>query len=429
MLLTHNQNPAGMRRHRLLPLLGLVLLLPLLAACGGGGSAGTERGEIAWDQTPGAATETPPAEDLATPPLEGEGGAVEFPINLGPDELAKFQPNELGRIPILMYHAFTTNEAYLDEWTVTPDTFRQHLQWLYDHDFYITPLVDLINNEISVPPGKHPVVVTFDDASSGQFRLLRDSRDQFYPDPITAVGIMEEFFAAHPDFGRGALFAVVAANCFQYDDQVTSCEERLTWLASHGYEIANHTWWHQDLLDVSDQTFMEQVGDTKIWIDERVTGRANLSNVLVLPFGNFPSYDWQMDYLYDGFVWQGQTVQMSALVAVSGGPSASPSSGTWTRWEITRFNTDPESWDYWTGRMSSGDLSVFTSDGNPATVTIPDPIPEDVIAQYDPEWATSYGMKVIRYAPPVSTTLPAGNATALVDPNRQRATTRRKSPR
>jgi peptidoglycan/xylan/chitin deacetylase (PgdA/CDA1 family) len=192
-----------------------------------------------------------------------------------------------------MYHAFTENEDRLDEWTVTPTTFREQLEWLYEHDFYVTPLVDLVNNEISVPPGKHPVVLTFDDSSSGQFRLMKADDGTLTPDPITAVGVMEAFYAEHPDFGRGGLFAVVPNNCFNYDGQETTCEERLEWLSKHDYEVANHTWWHENLKYVSDDLFAMQVGKTKIWLDERVSGEANLSNVLVLPFGEWPSADWQ----------------------------------------------------------------------------------------------------------------------------------------
>jgi peptidoglycan/xylan/chitin deacetylase (PgdA/CDA1 family) len=379
----------------------VLLLLPLLAACGGnGGSADTDNGEIAWDESPASSStselpSTPPStpEDSAN----GLGGAVEFPVNLGPDDLARVKPNELGRIPILMYHAFTTNEDYLDEWTVTPEIFLQHLEWLYANDFYITPLADLINNEIEVPPGKHPVVLTFDDASSGQFRLLKDDKGAFYPDPTSAVGIMESFFDAHPDFGRGSLFAVVPLNCFQYDEEVTTCEERLLWLSEHGYEIANHTWWHENLQIVSDDLFMQQVGQTKIWIDERVPGRGNLSNVLVLPFGEWPDNQDQIHMLRNGFVYDGQDILITGVVNVAGGPSASPSSGEWTRLDIARFNTDPESWEYWTGKIESGDITMFTSDGNPATVTIPNDIPEDIAGHWDPEWASAYGMQVIRY--------------------------------
>jgi peptidoglycan/xylan/chitin deacetylase (PgdA/CDA1 family) len=373
------------------------MLAPILAGCVNGG--GNRDGhKVAWsEEAPHVATEP-----KVTPTPPAVGASVDIPVILGEDDLVRIRPNELGRIPILMYHAFTTNEAYLDEWTITPDTFRGHLQWLHDNDFHITPLADLINNEIDVPPGKHPVVLTFDDASSGQFRLLKDDEGKLYPDPETAVGVMEEFFAAHPGMGRGGLFAVVARNCFQYDEEATTCEQRLTWLADHGYEIANHTWWHENLHTVSDDMFKEQVGRTKIWIDERVTGDANLGNVLILPFGEWPRDEGQVQMLHDGFVYDGQDIVIAGIVEVAGGPAPSPSSGEWSRRSIERFNTDPETWAHWTGLIESGAVTMYTSDGHPTRVTIPNQIPEDIAWQFDLEWAQAYGMQLIRYDIPAS---------------------------
>ena len=385
----------------------LLLILPVLALTIGGddeastslppgptehpGLTPTTVDELAQAEPTLAATVTQEAETA-------QGGAVEVPVMLSAEERDRVKPNELGQIPVLMYHAFTQNEAHLDEWTLTTDQFQTQLQWLYDHDFYITPLVDLINNEISVPAGKKPVVLTFDDSSSGQFRLFKEDDGSFVPDPLSAVGVMEAFYAAHPDFGRGGLFAVVPTNCFAYDEQETTCEERITWLAEHGYEIANHTWWHENLHTVSDEMFMDQVGGTKIWIDERVKVReANLSNVLILPFGEWPRNDGQVQMLLDGFVYEGQDIRIGGVVEVSGGFSPSPSSGEWSRRSIHRINTDPESWSYWMGQVETDDATMFVSDGNPGTVTVPNQLAADVVDMWDHEWASSYGMVVIRY--------------------------------
>lgn len=397
---------------RIVTLCTFCLLLPLLAACGGG-SVNTGGDTIAWTES---WTPTPqPTEAVVATPEEpvGQGGATEFPVLLSDEERNRVRPNELGRIPVLMYHAFTQNEDHLDEWTVTPQQFQEHLEWLYEHDFYVTPLVDLINNEISVPPGKHPVVITFDDSSSGQFRLMKADDGTMTPDPITAVGIMEAFYDEHPDFGRGGFFAVVPNNCFAYEGQETTCEERLLWLAEHEYEIANHTWWHENLRNVSDELFAQQVGQTKIWIDERVPGKANLSNVLVLPFGEWPSKEWQRQWLIDGFVYDGQSIVIQAVVTVAGGLSPSPSSGEWTRRAINRVNTDPETLGFWMDQIESGQATVYTSDGNPGTVTIPNELPEDISWHWDPEWASAYGMQVIRYDMPDDP--PEGTATPVAD--------------
>jgi len=269
-----------------------------------------------------------------------------------------------------MYHAFTQNEAYLDQWTVTLETFRQHLQWFYDRDFFILSMEDLINNEISVPPGKHPIVLTFDDSSSGQFRLLRDETGGFYPDPKTAVGIMEAFFEDHPGFGRGAFFAVVPIRCFQYKEEVTTCEERLAWLAEHGYEIANHTWSHENLRDVSEDTLIAQIGDATLWIDERVPDQGNRSSILVIPYGEYPADAQQFDKITTEFPWDGQMVQLIAAVAVAGGPSVSPSSDNWDPWVITRVNTDDATLGYWQDQIDTGAMTMYTSDGDPTTTAI-----------------------------------------------------------
>ena len=372
-----------------------MLLLPLLAACGSGDDDGQP---MVWREA-ASPTAVP---DLSGTPSSGTpsamGGPTAFvPVTPSPAEIAQYRPNEMGRIPILMYHAFTTDTSELNDWTRTPQSLRDDLEWLYERDFHVITMASLINNVLAVPPGKHPVVLTFDDSSSGQFKLIPDGRGGMVPDPETAVGVLEAFFAEHPDFGRTAFFAVLPYKCFSFDGEQSTCEERLTWLDEHGYEIGNHTWGHQDLTDVSDEMLMKQVGQAKIWIDERVRGDGNLGNVLVLPYGNWPGYDWQIQMLHDGFVYDGQQIVLAGIVGVKGGPSPSPSSGDWTRWNISRFNTDPETWSYWQEQIERGTITLFTSDGNPGTVTIPDPIPADVAPQFDPEWASSYGMKVIRY--------------------------------
>jgi len=401
----HEGAGSGTTRDRRAPrgwraLLGLVLLLPLISACGG--AVDRKGQQVAWSAVP-TAVDPGAVTASSTPAQTGVGAAMEPPVILGPDDLTRIKPNELGRIPVLMYHAFTTNEDLLDEWTVTYDTFHQHLQWLYDNDFHITSLASLINNEISVPPGKHPVVLTFDDASPGQFRLLKDDQGKLQPDPTSAVGVMEAFFAGHPGFGRGGMFAVVPLNCLQYEGEEATCEQRLTWLANNGYEIGNHTWWHENLHTVSDELLMEQVGRTKIWIDERVSGDANLSNVLILPFGEWPRNDWQVQMLHDGFIYDGQEIVLAGIVEVAGGPAPSPSSGEWSRRSIERFNTDPETWAHWTGLIESGQVTIFTSDGNPGTVSIPNQLPEDIAWQLDLEWAQAYGMELVRYDLPEAT--------------------------
>jgi hypothetical protein len=142
---------------------------------------------------------------------------------------------------------------------------------------------------------------------------------------------------------------------------------------------------------------MSQIGDTKLWIDERVSGDANRSTILVLPFGEYPGYEWQFDMLVSGFAWREHTVRLTGVVTANGGPSVSPSSAAWDPWAIARLNTDDLALGYWKEQISSGAMTMYTSDGNPASIAIPKELPEDLVDQFDADVIASRGRSLILY--------------------------------
>ncbi|MGC4108242.1 MAG: polysaccharide deacetylase family protein [Thermomicrobiales bacterium] len=351
---------------------------------------------------------TPPTHAAETPTASGVGGVTGVlpPTSartLSAAQLVNLQPNELGVIPVLMYHAFVLGPTD-DEWTRTIDSFRDDLQWLYDHDFYVISVRDFINDQIAAPPGKHPVVLTFDDASARQFLFTKNAHGELVPSEESAVGVMEAFFAEHPDFGHTAMFALLPYNCFSTDSEYNTidyCEQKLTWLADNGYEIANHTWGHQDLSNANADTVRAQIGQTIDFIDERVSGPGNLSRVLVLPYGAIPDPTvdwWAWSAVYEGFTWNGKDVQLEAVMNVTGGPMFSPASTAWSPLAIHRFNTEPGLLDYWFGELTNGNYTLYTSDGNPETVVVPDTMP-DLMDAFDPNALALAGKTALTYDP------------------------------
>lgn len=283
--------------------------------------------------------------------------------------------NELGRIPILMYHAFVHNEENTDEWTITFDELRAQLDWLYENDFVAVGLNGVLDREFNVPAGKRPVILTFDDASAGQFGLQKAPGGGYEVRPDTAVGVLEEYRQAYPGFIETAFFAVLPYNCFASEDDPSTCEERLTWLIEHDYEIGNHTYDHVDMTDVSPEFFTESIGSMKNWINERIPqGPGNLSEVLVMPFGAFPDWDLHPDqrsWLAEGFWYLGEPVNLDLVLAVNGGPAISPYSVSFFPAETYRIASEPGVLAYWQEQIASGATPVFVSDGNPETVTVP----------------------------------------------------------
>ncbi|MGI8485689.1 MAG: polysaccharide deacetylase family protein [Thermomicrobiales bacterium] len=386
---------------------GCLLVLVAILAAGCVGQSHEKRGDtgyVALDLDPVVPTPPPP------PPTSSdvEPGTISVSENSVASRkhlLLEYHPNALGRIPVLMYHAFTSDPALVDEWTRLSSDFRDDLQWLYDHDFHVISMRDLLNRHIDIPAGKHPVVLTFDDASAGQFLFNEDDTGHLVPGPTSAVGIMESFFAGHPDFGHTAHFAIVPNNCFAYDHEFNTkdyCDQKLTWLGEHGYEIGNHTWWPANLAQVPYDTIVKQIGRTALFIDKHVSGDANMSRTLTLPFGQRPDPDLNPDaaaLLSDGFVYNGEEITLDAIINVSGGPMFSPFSTKWDAYGISRFNTNRKSLDYWFSEIETGDIALFTSDGDPDTVSIPDSRLSDANGEPDLDRIVAAGKQLITYDP------------------------------
>ncbi len=284
-------------------------------------------------------------------------------------------PNELGRVPIIMYHAFVTDPSYIDEWTLTLDQFRDQLDWYRENDFAMVGMQSMIDGRFDVPAGKKPIILSFDDASAGQFGLRESGNGGYEVRPDTAVGVLEEYRQQYPEFAGPAFFAVLTWNCFESDGDPSTCKERLNWLIDHGYEVGNHTWDHVDMTDVDPEFFTKSIGSMKNWIDERIPqGPGNLSTVLVLPFGAFPDpslHPDQRSWLSDGFWYLGEPVNLDLVLGVNGGPAVSPYSHLFDRSDVYRIASEPGILGYWREAMTSGASPVFVSDGDPDVVTIP----------------------------------------------------------
>lgn len=414
-------------KRRVFALCALLIMVPLLAACTG--NEAKHDGWVAWEPDATAVTSmSPPISSpdpltMATPslsrsrtPTPRAPGGPDFTRQLTDVERKRYQPNELGLVPIPMYHAFVKDNQSksgasgsggdsLDQWTRTISEFRKELQWYYDHGFYVIPMRDYVENQMNVPAGKHPLVLTFDDASTRQAMWIKNKEGKIVADPESALGVMEDMYAMHPDFGRGGYFAVLIFNCFDNPDgppEMADCAKKLTWLSDHGYEVGNHTWGHQDLTDITDDEFLYQVGKPILWFRENVPATGDMSSVLTLPYGAYPDRDLhpaQWDYLVNGFSYHGEAISFEGILQVNGGPAISPNNVKWDHYGIARFNTDPEIMNYWWKKIESGELTMYTSDGNPDIVTVPDPLPATISGQVDADRNAKHGRTLIEYDP------------------------------
>ena len=409
----HSSGTPGSRHSWRLLVVTLALLLPLLAACGGDDGGGDP---ISWQsglpaptaptgsgdtQTPesdtgdeGAPTATTesaeqPAEPTATTATSaGPGVAGPTGRALTDDELAQFQPNELGKVMVLEYHQLINDESLVAQFNRTFDSFRADLQWLYDNGYYVVSMREVIENRITAPAGKKPVVLTFDDSPINQFRFLVGDDGSLTVDPESGVGILEAFFTAHPDFGRGGMFGVLPNECFIFGregaepDQAEYCGDKIAYLLDNGYEVENHTLHHTGIYEVEDDEFLEEVGgaiEALQAFDPRVE-----ANIFVVPFGMYPNLETgqqQREWMRDGFEYNGTQYQLIGSLMVGSEPAFSPASTEWDSMWIFRIqmcdcsDVGGSGWDdYWRDVVSNDPGMIYVSDGNPDSITVPETI-------------------------------------------------------
>jgi peptidoglycan/xylan/chitin deacetylase (PgdA/CDA1 family) len=273
------------------------------------------------------------------------------------------QPNELGRVMILEYHKVDQPE---ERWTRTPANFRGDLERLWERGYRLVALNDLLDGRIAIPRGTTPIVLTFDDSSPGQFRLI-ERNGEWVLDPDCAVGILEAFERQHPEFGRAATFYVLpgADPPNRLFNQKELAGRKLQYLAAHGYEIGNHTLWHANLAKYPERVVRGQLATAQEWIQRHVPGYR--IRTLALPMGAYPR---DIRWAIEGA--EGQTAyRHDAILQVAGGASPSPHARAFDPFHLPRIQAIESELAHWLGYFDRNPQERYVSDGDASLITVP----------------------------------------------------------
>lgn len=285
-------------------------------------------------------------------------------------DLESVKPNELGQVMILAYHEIGKNEA---RWVRTPDAFRKDLQRLYDLGYRPISLRDYVTNNIDTEPGKAPVVITFDDSTEGQFRILPDGSI----DPDCAFGILKEFNRKHPDFPLRATFYVIYPIPFRQKEHVS---RKFQEIIDAGMDIGNHTYSHENLRRLSTEGAMKELA-LAVREAKRIESRAIVDSV-ALPYGLAPKDE---SALKSGRFEEMSYTNIAALL-VGANPAPSPVSPDFDPFRLPRVQAvDPSiatfGIDQWIRYFERHPEKRYVSDGDPNTVTVPEALSDMVDQQ------------------------------------------------
>ena len=282
-----------------------------------------------------------------------------------------FVPNELGRVMVLEYHLIGSPEA---RWRRSPENLKKDLQLLYDQDYYPVSVHAIATGELNVPAGKTPFALTFDDSSAGQFRYL-EKNGKLVIDPECALGILESFKKAHPDFPLTATFYVLPAikPTLRLFGQPEYKQQKLEWLQKNGYEIGNHTWFHAQLSKLSDEEAQKHLG---MFVKEMQAYLPNYEpKSLALPLGmHAKNRALEVSGQFEGTHYKHESVML-----VGSATSVSPYSKRFDAFAIQRVQggehqENPENFI----NSQIKHKTRFVSDGNPKTITAPEALKEEL---------------------------------------------------
>jgi peptidoglycan/xylan/chitin deacetylase (PgdA/CDA1 family) len=274
-------------------------------------------------------------------------------------------PNELGEVPVIMHHEIRADRV--GEYDQTPAEFRTELERLWRQGYWPVRASDLASGRLgTVPAGKTPVVLTFDDST--QFQFSYDARGRIKAQ--TAIGILLAFRREHPAFPLAGTFYV---NREPFAG-VKRGPQMLRWLVTHGFELGNHTKDHRPFDTLSGPTEIQR---------ELVLGNEVITTAvpgyqvetMSLPLGVLP----KPASLARRGHWNGRSYRFRGIMLVGAGPAPSPFSTAFDPAAIPRIrsghvpwggHTDFTAW-YWLRDLQRHPERRYVSDGDAATISFP----------------------------------------------------------
>lgn len=269
--------------------------------------------------------------------------------------------NEMGQVLVLMYHLIGSPES---EWTRTPTNLRNDIAQLKAAGYYPINVRDLASGNIDIPAGKSPVIITFDDSSPGQYRILDDGT----VDPDSAVGIMQEAVKAGDWASRASFYCLLDVTPKErvLFGQPDKQQEKLRNLVNWGYEVGSHTVTHLNLKKASTAEATKQLAQSQATLENLIGGGYSVTSIAI-PFGEYPSSD---SILKSG-EYNGIKYAYTAALSLNSVPSSSPFSTKFNALHIPRIRASSHYITDAIQRFKDHPELRYVSDGDPTTVSAP----------------------------------------------------------
>ncbi len=287
--------------------------------------------------------------------------------------------DELGEVPIMMYHGihnkknseteYTGGNVDKDGYQRTTEAFINDLEFYYKEGYRMIRLTDYVDGNIDVELGKSPIILTFDDGLSNAIKVTGlDKKGNIIIDPNSAVGILESFKKKYPDYNVTATF-FVNGGLFE---QKEYNEKIIKWLVDNGYDVGNHTYSHVNFSEVDSKKSQEEVGSIYEILDDIIPNK--YVNIIALPYGSPYSLDHaNMPYIFNTN-YNGKTYITKSALRVGWKSESSPFSKDFNPKFLKRIRAYDNNGEEFDIEMNFNLLEKtrYISDGDVDTIVIPE---------------------------------------------------------
>lgn len=305
------------------------------------------------------------------------------------DDYKENNVNELGNVPIMMYHGIhnkkNSETNYIggnvdkNGYQRTSEAFRNDLEFYYKNNYRMIKLDDYVDGKIDVELGKSPLILTFDDGLSNNIKVTGLDKDgDIIIDPNCAVGILEEYKAKYPDFNITATFFINAGLFNQKDYN----EKILNWLIDNGYDIGNHTYSHIDFTTIDSNKTMQEVGSMYELLNTNIKDK--YVNIIALPFGSPYSIEHSnIEYILKG-TYNNKSYETKAMLRVGWEAEYSPFSREFNPVFLKRIRAYDNNGEDFDIEMNFKilDSTKYISDGSVDTIVIKENEIEKISEKY-----------------------------------------------
>ncbi|TET50895.1 MAG: hypothetical protein E3J64_07665 [Anaerolineales bacterium] len=275
-----------------------------------------------------------------------------------PFAIPAYPPNTQGDILVLVYHGIYRPEG---RWARTPENLRRDLETMLAQGYYPVNLTDMATGNLGhVPRGRRPIVLTFDDSSSGQFRYLEDGS----VDPDCAVGVLLAMHETYGDYWplRATFFVLL----WDADEpgtplfgQPESAAQKVRVLVEWGMEVGSHTIDHSNLALLPPTRVKQELAASQDRIEALIPGYHVRS--LATPEGAIVR---DTSLLRRGRSESGSYYHYEAVVLLLGRPALSPFSSDFDPYTIPRVQAIQSELDAWFSLYEQHPERYYISDGN-----------------------------------------------------------------